>query len=97
MGNMLLATVTFDPTVTLGTVIQSATVAIAIIAAYHAIRNKLDMFTSTMTSHAEALEKHSERLDRHEEKILDLVGGLQRVIGQSEMVFRANPRRDHRS
>lgn len=94
---MPFATVTFDPTITLGTIIQSATVAIAVIAAYYAIKNKLEMFTGTMTAHAEALEKHSERLDKHEAKILDLVGGLQRVIGQSEMVFRANPRRDGRS
>lgn len=49
---------------------------------------RLGRFERTLFDHSEALRKHGERLDRHEEKILDLIAGLQRLIGRSEITFR---------
>ncbi len=85
---------TFDPTITLGSVIQSITLIVALIGAYYAMRGRFDIFTLMIGAHTESLTKHATRLDRHEERIIELVSGLQRVIGQSDIVFHAHVRQE---
>jgi hypothetical protein len=49
---------------------------------------QLGGFQTTLREHAKALEAHSIRLDHHETRILDLIAGIQRLIGRSEVEFR---------
>ena len=78
---------TFDWTITAGTIIQVATMVILAIAAYHAIKGQLAIFNNTLSTHAKSLEEHSQKLITVDERIIKIVADLQRLIGRSEVLI----------
>ena len=75
---------TFDGTVTLGTLLQIAVMLVAIIVAWGKLDAKLASFTVNLEHHAAAIEKHTIRLDAIDARLIDVITDLQRLIGRSE-------------
>lgn len=46
---------------------------------------QLGSFRTTLLVHANSIDKHTLRLDRHDDKILELITGVQRLIGVQEL------------
>ncbi len=67
----------FDGTVSLGTVLQIASMFVLAVALFNALSARMTIFENSLTSHAI-------RLDKHETAIYDLVSHLQRLIGQND-------------
>ena len=72
----------FDWTISLGTAIQTITMVISLVAAWHALKARLIILEKSIEGHAVTLRDHSHRMDRYEERSLELVGDIQRVIGE---------------
>lgn len=74
----------WDGTVTLGTMIEIASIIVIALSGWSAFKARIAVFEETLNTHAKALLVHGERLDRHEDKLITIVGDLQRVIGHME-------------
>lgn len=48
------------------------------------IKGRLDVVTETLKAHHLSLDRQGVRLDRHEELIIDLMSGLNRLIGAQD-------------
>lgn len=94
----------WDGTITLGTIVQvGVTLALAIMA-WSVFKTKVELMlkqqANLIDSMSRRFEEH-EKLDRdlfHEiqSRITDLVGGVQRLVGQNE-VFRSGQQQDRRA
>ncbi len=78
----------FDSTITLGTVLQIASMFVLAVALFNALSSRMTIFENSLTNHAV-------RLDKHEDSIYDLVKHLQRLIGQNEVRIDHEERRRH--
>ena len=80
----------WDNTISLGALMQIATVIITVIVAYTSFLRRIEVqaegFRQVLQVHSATLTAHADRLDRHEEHTLTMVGDLQRVIGRLETV-----------
>lgn len=95
---MCLWAITFDWTVSFGTVLMTVTLMLTILTAtwtlIYSVKSRLEVFQTTLVEHAEALHKHDKVLGLYETRIFELVGGLQRLIGRFEAEDRrTSPRR----
>lgn len=77
----------FDGTITLGTIIEIAVMVVGIITAWVKLERKLTSFAVNLEHHASAIEKHTIRLDDVDKKLLSIIGDLQRLIGRSEVML----------
>jgi hypothetical protein len=98
----MLVAVAFDPTVTLGNVIQIGSVIVIAVGAYYAVigeiriqlatfRQTLEYHASTLTNHSGRMTQHEDRMERHEEKIGEVAERLQFLMGQAESSGRKRP------
>lgn len=88
----------FDPTISMGTVIQIAAMIALGIAGWYAFKAKIEVFENTLREHAKSMTGHASRLDTHETRILELVGNVQRLIGfqQANQIWNGHERREER-
>lgn len=75
----------FDATITLGSIVQIATVLIAAVVFFNALSARLSVFENRLNDHASDLQKH-------ERQIYSLLSSLQRLIGRSEVALRNSTR-----
>ena len=76
----------FDWTLTLGAVIQIATIIVATAAVINAVTNRIELLRATLQTHADALKKHDTALSLYESRVFELVSDLQRLIGRFEVL-----------
>ena len=76
--------------VTLGNLLTIITLISLAIAAWYGLKARILVFQEMLRTHSQTLMDHAKRLDTYESRILDLVSGLQRLIGQSEVFRREN-------
>ena len=82
---------TFDGTVTLGTLLQIGVMIVALIVAWGKLESKIASFAVNLEHHATAIEKHTMRLDSIDARLIDVIADLQRLIGRSESRRRPEP------
>lgn len=70
-----------DWTISIGVMIQTITLIIAIIAGWNAFNSKLILLENIVSNHTKSLIEHSKRIDKYEERTIELVGDIQRLIG----------------
>lgn len=75
----------FNPELNVGSVLTILTMVFLAVAGYYALGAKIETFRSMLQAHADALMRLADRLDKHDERIIDIVAGLQRLIGRSEV------------
>ncbi len=80
--------------ITLGNLIQIFVLLGGGMAAWYGLTARITVFQELLKTHTKSLSDHAGRLDRHETRILELVGGLQRLMGQTEIAFRYPQRRE---
>ncbi len=68
---------TFDGTITLGTVLQIASMFILAVAVFNALSARMTVFESS-------LKDHAARIERHEDTIMALVKELAGVVGRTK-------------
>lgn len=78
----------YRPIISLGTILQIISSIVIATAAIVSLKGRLDVFAAMLRAHADSLQRHADRLDKHEERILDLVSGLQRLMGQAGLKVR---------
>lgn len=76
----------FDWTLTFGTVLQIVSMVLLAVAVFNAVSARLSIFENTLKDHAASLARHADRLDRYDSLLLKVVGDLQRVVGQSDIL-----------
>lgn len=75
-------------TITIGTLIQTAVIVIAIIFGWSALVNRLAILEKDLKEHKEDLMSHGERMDIYENDLRTLVGSMQKMIGEFGMYIR---------
>lgn len=81
---MPVVAIAFDNTITLGAVLQIVTLLGVALAAFYAVKNRIEVFQTILQEHGQALHKHDAVLQIYETRIFELVGGLQRLVGRIE-------------
>ena len=82
-------TLTFEPTITLGTIIQLITMVVLVVAFATSLKGKLDSIKEILEMHNNALQKHDAMLAVYETRIFTMVADIQKLIGKFEMVINA--------
>ncbi len=77
---------TWDPTITAGSVIEGVVLLLTVVAAYNGLTNRLVRFETT-------IEAQAERLDQHEHKLTEVSERMQHLLGRLES--REGRLRDH--
>ena len=85
-----LLAVVFDPTITLGTVLQMATMVITVIIAVVKLLERIGNLQTTLEHHGARLEEHDEAIKALMVQGQQMMGTVQRLIGRSEVAERAN-------
>lgn len=67
----------FDGTITLGTLLQIASMGVLAVALFNALSARMTIFENS-------LKDHAAKLDGHETKILDLIENIQFMRGQDD-------------
>jgi hypothetical protein len=83
----------FDPTVTLGTVLSMLGIVAAIAGAAWRVSSKVNAdlvgFQQAMLAHTKLLEEHAKRIDKQDGMILDVIRSLERLMGRLEAMTTA--------
>lgn len=82
--------ITFDPTVTLGTVIQIGTMVVTVMVAVVKLLNQIGHLQSTLESHSRQLSEHDDEIRALMSQGQQMMNTVQRLIGRSEVAERAN-------
>ena len=73
---------TVDWSISFSAILQMLTMVGCVVALIVSVSNKLQRFETVLKQHAETLNKHERTLGLYETRILEIVGNIQRVIGQ---------------
>lgn len=88
----MLVALQFDPTISLGTIIQTLLGIVTLVATAFGVisqvRVQLGRFEQTLTQHAASIHQHSARMEKYEEQMSTVAGHLQRLIGRTEILDR---------
>jgi len=82
--NLFAAGVTFDPSITLGTILQIGTMVWAGIAVYYGIKAQISKMQSTLDHHSEQFSSGDMRVTRIEAAVKQMGDHVQRLIGREE-------------
>lgn len=87
----------WDPTISFGTVLAIAAVVTSIVGGWFAFRQfmmvELAKMTATLRNHAEQLEQNASELRDQRAANTKLIGEVQRLVGQMELLLRMQDRR----
>jgi len=81
---MIAAGITFDPSVTLGTILQIGAMLWAGIAVYYGIKAQIEKMQSTLDHHSEQFSSGDMRVTRIETAVKQMGDHVQRLIGREE-------------
>lgn len=87
---MAILALSFDPTVTLGTLLSMLGIVAAIAGAAWRVSSKVNTdlvgFQQAMIAHTRLLEEHAKRIDKQDGMILDVIRSLERLMGRLEVM-----------
>jgi hypothetical protein len=74
-----------DYTISIGTILQTITLILALIAGWNALKNRVTIFEEILKRHAEQLIDNSKKMAQYENDLRELVGNFQRLVGEFGM------------